>query len=81
MVDVHDDSHLQDRFYVKIEEEVLHDTTDFTQALFLLLAVHYIFNFQYDHQVQEPLLFLQEFVACMKDASVKHTAFYSVIIM
>ena len=76
MMDVHDDSHLQDQFYVMIEEEVLHDTTDFTQALFLLLAVHYVFNLQYDHQVQE---FLQDFVACMKDTSVKHTAFYTLL--
>ena len=59
-----------------IEQVMLHDTPDFTQALFLLLAVHYVFNLEYDTCVQEPLLFLQEFVAGIKDTSNKHSAFF-----
>ena len=57
MVDMHDDSQLQHWFYIKIKEEVLHYTTDFIKDLFLLLAVHYVFNLQYYNKVQELLLF------------------------
>lgn len=72
--DIDDSS--QDRYYIMIEQVMFSDTPDFTQALFLLLAVHYVFNLEYDASVQEPLLFLQEFVAGIKDASIKHSAFF-----
>ena len=51
-----DDSSL-DRFYVMVKN-VMNDTADFTLALFMLLAVHYIFNMEYDSRVKEPLYFL-----------------------
>lgn len=69
----------QDRFYIMIERVMLHDTLDFTHALFLMLAVHYVYNLEYDTNVQEPLLFLQEFVSGIKDTIIKHSAFYSSI--
>ena len=71
-----DDSSL-DRFYIMVENVTMNDTADFTQALFMLLAVHYIFNLEYNSRVKEPLYFLQEFVARVKDTSVKHSAHFT----
>ena len=68
-----------DRFYVMVEDVTLNDTADFTLALFMLLAVHYIFNLEYNPLVKEPLLFLQEFVAGIKDSSMKHSAYFTSI--
>ena len=45
--------------------------------MFLLLSVHYVFNLEYDTCVLEPLLFLQEFVAGIKDTSIKYSALFS----
>ena len=73
--DIDDSS--QDRYYIMIEQVMLHDTPDFTLALFLLLSVHYVFNLEYDACVLEPLLFLQEFVAGIKDTSIKYSALFS----
>ena len=72
-----DDSSL-DRFYVMVKN-VMNDTADFTQALFMLLAFHYIFILEYNSRVKEPLYYLQEFVARVKDTSVKHSAHFTSI--
>ena len=63
------DDSSQDRYYIMIEQVMFNDTPDFTHALFLLLAVHYVFNLEYNVSVQKPLLFLQEFVAGIKDST------------
>ena len=65
---------LEDRFYIMTEGEMLCDCSSFSQAMFLQLAVHYVFNLQYDPTVYEPLLFLQEFVANVDDKFAKHSA-------
>ena len=76
--DLHDEA--EDQFFVMVENIRLHDNEDFTSALFTLLAVHYVFNIQYDTQVQSPLLFLQEFVVGIKEDSIRHTAQYANIV-
>ena len=73
--DIDDSS--QDRYYILIEQVILHDTPDFVLALFLLLSVHFVFNLEYDTCVLEPLLFLQEFIAGFMDTSVKYSALFS----
>ena len=46
---------------------LLQDTQNFKEAIFLLVAVHYVLNLEYDKSVLEPLLFLQEFILNFKE--------------
>ena len=66
-------------YYIMVEQELLQETNHFSNALFLLLAVHYVFNLQYNSAVIEVLHFLQEFVVGLKDGKVKHSAVYTAI--
>lgn len=50
-------------YFIMIEQDLLLKTARFDEALFLLLAVHYVFDLQYDVKVKEILTFLQEYVS------------------
>ena len=63
-------------YYIMIEQELILDTRSFEEAIFLLLAVHYVFNLQYCTIVHDVLLFLQEFVCKLKSKG-KHSAVYT----
>ena len=54
-------------------------TNDFKESIFLLIAVHYIFDLEYDSAVGDTLLFFQEFVCDLKGGKTKHSAVYSAI--
>lgn len=51
------------KYFVMIEQDLIPKTTRFDEALFLLLAVHYVFDLQYDVKVKDILTFLQEYVS------------------
>lgn len=61
-----------------VEQELLQDTRCFKEAIFLLIAAHYILNLEYDGTVSEPLLFLQEFVLNIKEKG-RRSAVYTAI--
>ena len=60
---------------IMIEQMLLQDTR---LAVYLLLAVHYIFNLEYHGVILDSLLFLQEFVLELKEKG-KWSAFYTTI--
>ena len=67
-------------YYIMIEQELTQETHSFAEAVFLLLAVHYVFNLEYNSAVYDMLLFLQEFICKIKDQQVKrHSAVYTTI--
>jgi len=76
--DLHDEA--RDLFFIMVKNIRLHDNEDFTAALFILLAAHYVFNILYDSLVQSTLLFPQEFVVGIKEDSIKHAAHYANIV-
>ena len=76
MYDVVDSS--ENIYYIMIEQELILETRKFEEAIFLLLAVHYVFNLEYNTAVHDVLLFLQEFV-CKLKSKVKHSAVYTAI--
>ena len=49
-----------------VEQELLQDTHHFDETVFLLLAVHYVFDLQYNAAVFDTLLFIQEFVMTVR---------------
>lgn len=49
-----------DQYFISIEQELCMKSADFSMALFLLLASHYIFNLSYQTKVFELMNFLQE---------------------
>lgn len=73
------DESVDNRYYIMIEQQLLLDSNSFTYTLFLLLAVHYVFNLQYNAVVEGTLRFLQEFVCNVKDKNAKHSASYTSI--
>ena len=52
-----------DQYFISIEQELCMESADFSMALFLLLASHYIFNLSYQTKVFELMKFLQEKIA------------------
>ena len=72
------EDHSRNHYYIMIEQMLLQDTCCMNEAVFLFLAVHYVFNLEYDTVINGSLLFLQEFVANLKEKG-KHSAFYATI--
>ena len=68
----------RNHYYIMVEQVMLQDTRNFKEAIFLLVAVHYVFNLEYDKSVLEPLLFLQEFVLNLKEKG-RRSAVYTAI--
>ena len=68
----------RNHYYIMVEQELVQDTHCFKEAIFLLIATHYIFNLEYDGAVAEPLLFLQEFVLKLKERG-RRSAVYTAI--
>ena len=68
----------RNNYYIMVEQELLQETRSFKEAIFLLVAVHYIFNLEYDATVIEPLLFLQEFILNLKEKG-RRSAVYTAI--
>lgn len=66
-------------YFIMIEQDLLLKTARFDEALFLLLAVHYVFDLQYDVKVKEILTFLQEYVSKLKCGKVNLTATYAAV--
>ena len=59
-----------------IEQELVVETNCFDEAIFLLLAVHYVFNLEYNASVSDTLVFIQEFVCKLKVSKTKHSPVY-----
>ena len=66
-------------YYIMIEQELFQESRSFNQSLYLLLAVHYVFNLEYNSSAYGALCFLQEFVLNLKDKKVKHTPSYTAV--
>jgi hypothetical protein len=64
--------------YIMVEQELLQDTRNLKEVIFPLIALHYIFNLEYDGTVLESLLFLQEFILNLKEKG-RHSAVYTAI--
>ena len=68
----------RNHYYIMIEQILLQDTHCLNEAVFLFLAVHYVFNLEYDVVINGSLLFLQEYVANLKEKG-KRPATYATI--
>ena len=77
MFDSEDSS--RNEYFVMIEQQLLVKTNDFRKSIFLLIAVHYVFDLEHDSTVGDTLLFLQELVCDLKGGKTKHSAVYSAI--
>ena len=47
-------------YYIMIKQDLTQEAHNFTDAIFLLVAVHYVFNMEYKAEVHDMLLFIQE---------------------
>ena len=48
--------HENNEYFVMIEQQLLVKTNDFRESIFLLIAVHYVFDLEYDSAVGDTLL-------------------------
>lgn len=71
------DDSSNNHFYIIVEQQLLQKTRNFVEVLYLLLAVHYVFNLEYEATNQSALYLLQEFVCKLKHKKVKQTAVYT----
>lgn len=69
----------RNEYFIMIEQDLLLKTSHFDEAVFLILAVHYVFDLEYDLRVNDVLTFLQEYVCKLKCGKVNRSAIYSTI--
>ena len=62
-----DDDDITPSFYIAVEQELVVECADLLKALFMLLAVHYVFDISYNERVKDFFLFLQEKVMNISD--------------
>ena len=64
------------QYFVAIEQEFVMKCRDMESAIFTMLATHFVFNLEYNHQVKNVLYFLQEKVLSFPDPNFKKTSIY-----
>ena len=62
--------------FIAIEKQLMHECTNFTSAVFTLMAVHYVFNINYHSSVKDVLTYIKENILKLKDTSFKKSATY-----
>ena len=66
-------------FFLIVEQDVLCDVDDLSEAVFLWFAIHYVFNIQYNKVLNNVGLFFQDNIFECSDAT-KRTATYNSIV-
>lgn len=61
-----DDEECQDQLFIVVERELMLETSNIVSALFNLVAVHYVFNLDYNVKAKDLFRFLQEKVLTLK---------------
>lgn len=62
--------------FVAIEQEFVIECKSMANAIFTMLAVHFVFNLEYNHHVKDVLYYLQEKVLGFPDPSFKKSSLY-----
>lgn len=71
------DESVSPSYKIIIEQQVITSTADLTAALYVLFAVHFVFNITYHSKVSDLYLFLQEVVFGMPSEVKKKSAAYT----
>ena len=66
------DGDITPSYFIAIEQELVVECSSLTKALFLLLAVHYIFDLAYHERTKDFFLFLQEKVLGISNEGYGH---------
>ena len=64
------------QYFLAIEQELLIECKCMSNAIFTMLAVHFVFNIEYNHQVKDVLYFLQDKVLGFPDPGFKKSSVY-----
>ena len=64
-------------YKIIIEQQIVTSTKDLTTALYVLFAVHFVFNITYHGKVNDLYLFLQEVVFGMPSEAQRKSASYT----
>lgn len=64
-----DDDDITPTYFISIEQELVVECSTLKKALLCLLAVHYVFDLNYNDRVKDFFLFLQEKVMKIADGS------------
>lgn len=63
-------------YFVAIEQQLVIECRDIDCAIFTLLAVHFVFNMEYNQKVKDIMYFLQEKVLGYVDPCFKKSSMY-----
>ena len=72
-----DDSDIPAQHFVVVEQLPLIECRSYHTAIFILLAVHFVFNIEYHAHTKDMLYFLQEKVMGFSDPMYQKTPIYS----
>lgn len=56
------DEGIPDQFFIAVEQELLVKCRNISNALLILISVHFIFNIEYNPKVHDIMCFIQEHV-------------------
>ena len=74
---VDSDDDIRTQYYIAVEQDLHMECKNMTSAIFLLLAMHYVFNIQYHPKIHDVLYFIQERVLGLTDNVRKSTQYLS----
>ena len=56
------DDGIPDQYFIAVEQQLLIKVPNLSDAILLLLSVHYTFNIEYNSKIHDLLCFIQEYV-------------------
>ena len=71
------DSDIQAQYFVAIEQQTLIECRSIHSAIFTLLAVHFVFNLEYNPRVKDVLHFLHQDVMGFSNSTYRKSAIFS----
>lgn len=70
------DEDLPTQYFLAVEQIVHLEVSDFMKGIFLLLALHYVYDIQYHHRLKDIYLFLEDKLLGLDSPSCKKSAPY-----
>ena len=67
---------LPSQYFVVVEQVVLMEVGDIMRGLYMLLALHYVFDIAYHPQLADLFLFCEDKVLCISTPSLKKSVTY-----
>lgn len=70
------DDDIDPQYFIAVEQQILLECKDISNALFHLVCTHYVFNMSYHVRAKDVLHFIEDKILHIKDTTVKKSSMY-----